>query len=430
MKKKVLMIAFHFPPAAMGSGHLRTLGFVRYLPALGWEPVVLSANPSAFPRTDLINYELIPDNCAVHRALALDARRHLGIRGKYPAFLAQPDRWVSWWPAAVWRGLRLIRRYRIDAIWSTYPIMTAHCIANTLSRLTKLPWVADFRDPVMSSVSAENRYSVPSQKRCEQRVLARATQVVFTTPGAMQTYAERYSQVFQEGRMTVVPNGYDEAAFSELSVLNCRRPRRLLRLLHSGVLYPDGRNPMPFFSALASLKAAGMVSAGDLGVVLRDSGSESLYAREIQRLGLDEMITLAPRIPHREALEEQVKADALLLFQGDRYDCQIPAKVYEYLRIGRPIFALVGERGDTAALLRETGGAELAPMDDMLAIAQRLSRFICALREGRAPTPDEKMIRKYSRSQSAALLADLLDKVVDKESTHLSPVQHERSNSA
>ena len=38
--KRVLMIAFHFPPVAMGSGHLRTLGFVRHLPALGWEPSV------------------------------------------------------------------------------------------------------------------------------------------------------------------------------------------------------------------------------------------------------------------------------------------------------------------------------------------------------------------------------------------------------
>ena len=36
MRNTVLMIAFHFPPAAMGSGHLRTLGFARYLPALGW----------------------------------------------------------------------------------------------------------------------------------------------------------------------------------------------------------------------------------------------------------------------------------------------------------------------------------------------------------------------------------------------------------
>ena len=190
--KRVLMIAFHFPPVAMGSGHLRTLGFVRSLPELGWEPTVLSANAAAFPRVDAENLKLIPTGCRVHRALALDVRRHLSIRGKYPGFLAQPDGWASWWPAAVWQGLRLIRRHQIKAIWSTYPIMTAHCIAHTLSRMTGLPWVADFRDPVTSSVEAGNSFSVASQKRCEARVLANAARTVFTTPGAMRAYAENY----------------------------------------------------------------------------------------------------------------------------------------------------------------------------------------------------------------------------------------------
>ena len=54
--KKVLMIAFHFPPVAMGSGHLRTLGFVRYLPDCGWEPTVLSVNARALPRVDAGKY--------------------------------------------------------------------------------------------------------------------------------------------------------------------------------------------------------------------------------------------------------------------------------------------------------------------------------------------------------------------------------------
>lgn len=43
MARAVLMIAFHFPPAAMSSGHLRTLGFARYLPKSGSTPGMLSA---------------------------------------------------------------------------------------------------------------------------------------------------------------------------------------------------------------------------------------------------------------------------------------------------------------------------------------------------------------------------------------------------
>lgn len=410
--KRVLMIAFHFPPVAMGSGHLRTLGFVRYLPELGWEPTVLSANAAAFPRVDAENLKLIPENCRVERVFALDVRRHLSIRGKYFGFLAQPDGWASWWPAAVVQGLRLIRRHQIDAIWSTYPIMTAHCIGHTLSRMTGLPWIADFRDPVASSVDAGNRFSVSSQNRWEKRVLAHAARTVFTTPGAMRSYSEHYPQASADRRLIVIPNGYDEAAFSDLPHLAHSQPRRPLRLVHSGILYPEGRNPLPFFTALANLKAAGTVTEDDAAFVLRASGSEPRYSEEIQRRGLDRMITLAPPFSNQEALHEQADADALLLFQGRQYDRQIPAKVYEYLRIGRPIFALASEGGDTAALLRDTGGAALVPLEDVAAIEKGLSEFIQALREQRAPVASAAVVQGYSRCQGAASLARMLDDVV------------------
>ena len=411
MKNHVLMIAFHFPPAAMGSGHLRVLGFVKHLPALGWESTVLSAHVRAYPRTDTANEMLIPQDCRVQRVFALDARRHLGFLGKYPAILAQPDRWISWWPAAVWQGLRLIHKYKIRVIWSTYPIMTAHCIANTLSRLTGLPWIADFRDPVTSSVSMENRFAASSQRRLEKRVLTRATHSVYTTSGAMHYYAERYPQIYREGYMTVIPNGYDEEAFPLNTDTRVHPVGRPLKLLHSGLLYPHGRTPVPFFMALARLKASGIIKADRCSVTLRASGSEAVYAVEIKRLGLEDMVMLTPPISHQQALVEQIDADALLLFQGDEYDRQIPAKLYEYLRIGRPIFALVGERGDTAALLRDSGGAEIVPLDDVDAIQVRLAQFISALREGRGPKANAAIVQRYSRREGAASLAGILDKV-------------------
>jgi glycosyltransferase involved in cell wall biosynthesis len=411
MGRAVLMIAFHFPPAAMGSGHLRTLGFARHLPEFGWDPIVLSARPLAYPRTAPIRAGVIPENCVVHRAMALDASRHLGIRGKYPGLLAQPDRWVSWWPAAVAQGLRLIRRHQVCAIWSTYPIMTAHCIARTLSQVAKVPWVADFRDPVTSSVEAENPFSVASQRRWEQRVLRDAKRTVFTTSGALHHYAERYPEAGCGGRLSVIGNGYDEAEFVDLPRVAPPLDGRPLMLLHSGLLYPEGRDPVPFFKALARLKASGLAAPALLKVVLRASGWETRYQQEIDSLGIADIVSLAPPVGNREALVEQAVADGLLLFQGSKFDRQIPAKVYEYLRIARPIFALVGPDGDTASVLRDTGGAAIAPSGDVAAIAQHLSDFVFALREGRAPRTHPEVVARYSRREGAASLAGLLDQV-------------------
>ena len=411
MGRSVLMVAFHFPPAAMGSGHLRTLGFARHLPEFGWNPIVLSAKASAYPRTAPIAADIVPQGCVIHRALAFDARRHFGINGKYPGFLAQPDRWASWWPAAVAQGLRQIRRHKVSAIWSTYPIMTAHCIARTLSDITKLPWIADFRDPVSSSVEAENPFSVASQQRWERRVLHSAAQAVFTTSGALRDYAERYPKAARGGRLSVIGNGYEEEAFIDLPANPPPLDGRPLMLLHSGLLYPEGRDPAPFFNALARLKAAGLAGPEQFKVVLRASGWEERYQREIDRLGIADIVILAPPVSNREALVEQAAADGLLLFQGSRFDRQIPAKVYEYLRIARPIFALVGSCGDTASVLRDTGGAVVAPSEDVAVIAQDLSEFVLALREERAPRVPPQLVARYSRREGAASLAGLLSRV-------------------
>jgi hypothetical protein len=82
MVKRVLMIAFHFPPLRGSSGIQRTLKFAQYLPALGWQPLVLSAHPRAYAnRGDDQMQEIAPD-AVVHRAFALDTARHLAWRNR------------------------------------------------------------------------------------------------------------------------------------------------------------------------------------------------------------------------------------------------------------------------------------------------------------------------------------------------------------
>lgn len=410
------MIAFHFPPAAMGSGHLRTLGFARHLPALGWKPVVLSASAIAYPRIDPTGLAMVPLGCCVHRAFALDTRRHLSIGGRYPSFLAVPDRWATWRLAAIRYGLRLVRNMHVDAIWSTYPVMTAHAIANTLSKRTGLPWVADFRDPVATSVSAINARARRAQQELERQVVRYAARTVLTTPGAMHDYAERYPEAARENRLAVIPNGYEESAFDGPTPhMVGRRASAALRLVHGGILYTDGRNPIPFLAALAHLKSTGFIGANSIQVVLRASGFEAIYQQHIARLGLAEIVTLAPQISNREALKEQADADGLLLFQGEHFNHQIPAKVYDYLRVGRPIFALVDERGDTAELLRRTGGAVLTPPEDVEAIQDGLIEFIRVLRSGNALKQDARVVRGLSRAEGAQRLARLLDTVLKEQ---------------
>jgi hypothetical protein len=80
--KRVLMIAYHFPPLAGSSGIQRSLRFVQQLPQFGWQPLVLTAHERAYEHVSDDLLEQIPSGTVVRRAFALDAARHLGWRGR------------------------------------------------------------------------------------------------------------------------------------------------------------------------------------------------------------------------------------------------------------------------------------------------------------------------------------------------------------
>lgn len=415
LANKVLIIAYHFPPSAEVSGALRTLAMTRYLRDMGVEPIVLVPDVRAYPSVDQATLRMIPEGCEVVRTFAFDARRHFGFRGRYPLWLAQPDRWSSWWLWGVPKGMQLIEQHKPRAIWSTYPISTAHLIAASLHRRTGIPWIADFRDPVRPPVGQERLLTARVRARVDRHIVATASACVFVTQGARELYEQRYGQ-HSHGPFEVIPNGFDEEAFDSLDAraVADRRSERPLVFVHSGVLYPKGRNPEPFFKALATLFGQGALARDALRVVLRASGSESHYQKLVSRYGLERVVSLAPAVSREQALVEQSEADALLLFQGSEFNSQVPAKVYEYFRVGRPIFALVDEAGDTARLVHDEHVGETADINDPELIARRLVEFIGGLKVKRYQPLAGDALSKYSRKEGACQLLRLIDRVAPR----------------
>lgn len=413
MVRKVLMIAHHFPPARGSSGIQRTLKFARYLGEHDWQPLVLSSHPRAHLQTGDDQMADIPESVPVKRAFALDSSRHLAIRGRYPGIVALPDRWSSWWLGAVPAGLALIRRHRPDAIWSTYPIATAHLIGLTLAKLTGLPWVADFRD----SMTEEHYPADPQVRRVfrwiEARAVMRAKRCVFTTPGTVAMYAGRYPAQPTD-RWCCIPNGYDEENFlgAASRAAPPDKPRERLELLHAGILYPSERDPRPFFAAVAQLKAEGTVSARTLRVSLRATGHDAVYRPMIDAAGIADIVELQPGIPYEAALAEMLSADGLLLFQAANCNHQIPAKLYEYLRARRPVLALTDPVGDTAKSLAGAGIDSIVRLDNQEDIYRGLQRFISQIRSGSAPVASDAVVASHSRQSRTSLLAALLNDAV------------------
>ncbi len=406
--KRVLMIAYHFPPLAGSSGIQRTLRFVQHLPAFGWEALVLTTHPRAYERTSSDLEAQVPAGTVVCRAFALDTARHLAFRGRYPGVLARPDRWLTWKFDAIRQGLRMIRRYRPDAIWSTYPIATAHLIGSALHGKSGLPWVADFRDPMAQVGYPPDPQTWNSFKRIEEDAAREASRWVFTTPGAARAYRERYPDA--AGRMSVIENGYDEESFSGRAAISGRgNDGRPILLLHSGIVYPQERNPEHLFAALRQLRQAARLSPADLRIRFRAAVHDDFLRASAAAHGVAEFIEICPPIAYRDALAEMLGAQALLVLQDAGCNDQIPAKLYEYLRAGLPVLGLTDPAGDTAWVMRQAGLSAIARLEDAGAIAAVLVEFVGDVRAGRAARPAEAAVAAASRRGRAESLAALLD---------------------
>ncbi len=415
MTRRILIVAFHYPPVRGSSGIQRTLKFSAYLREYGWEPMVLTVDPRAYEQLGEDQMKEIPQGMVVERAFALNTARHLTVGGRYLGWMAQPDRWVSWWPAGVWRGLQVIRRYKPVAIMSTYPISTAHLIGLSLARRSGLPWVADCRDSMTEPGYPVDPLTWRTNRRLERAVVQHARKVVFTTGGTLQMYAERYPEV-EASRWAVIENGFDEENFQEAERgfgVQSLGVAGQVTLIHSGVLYPQERDPRPFFSALRALKQSGDIGAANLKVVLRATGNDAMYSGMLEEYGIGDLVVLAPPISYREALQEMLCADGLLLFQAAMCNHQIPAKLYEYLRAGRPIVALTDPLGNTADSLRSAGVGDILNIADEVDIAQGLRSLLPALHLGQLHGVPRAVADLHSRKSRTAELARLLDGLTD-----------------
>lgn len=411
-KKRSLMIAFQFPPFLGSSGIHRTLSFCRHLPEHGWEPMVLAPSIKAYPRTSDDLVKEVPKELIVHRSGALDACRHLAIRGRYLRWTALPDQWSTWWLSAVPHGLRMIKEHQPTVIWSTYPTATAHMIALTLHRRTGIPWIADFRDPMVYEAFPTDPLARRMRGWLEQRVMKYCSRAVFVSPGSAELYRSRYPDL-PDSKFALIPNGYNEERFADLIVeeRGSSKHNEPIVLVHSGLLEPSDRDPTAFFDALAHLHSDDVLQGGVLKVILRGSGSEDIYDKQIKERGISNIVTLEPRIDHGEALIEMMSADGLLIFQGTDCNRQIPGKIYEYIRSKKPLLALTDLVGDTAALLRSIGIDSIASIDRQDEIAKRLITFLKLVEHNQAPIADDEIIARYSRQQQTGELASLFDSV-------------------
>lgn len=448
MKRKILLISYHYPPS-MAVGGLRLANFARYLPDHGWQPYVLTIRDRYLVQLDhqrLLGLAQVPvfktSKLPTVSDIYMTAKARLTGLAKKPAgdaaaqavsavsdksgrlgwesapqklkryifslLISLPDGERNWIVPAVWHAMRIIKRERVACILTSCPPYSVHLIGLILKLLTGVRWVADFRDPWITGSCKQLYYtsllSMAIESRLEHLVLRKADSVLVNTAILTDLFRQAHPDL-DYCKFAHLPNGFNPDLFAKYRGLE---KFERFTITYTGSLY-FGRSPEPLFESLSRLIGDGLVRPDRIRLKLvGDCSDIDGYAtdRLIAKYGLADVVEVSPPVSHGRAMELIARSHIALLLAPSQ-PLQIPAKVFDYIGIGTPILALAGE-GATADMIRSTGFGQVYSPRDIQGISGFVGRAF-SQSPGVASAQNHDTLRKFDIRRIVEELAGRLN---------------------
>lgn len=420
--KKVLIVAHSFPPAG-GPGVQRTSKFVKYLRGFGWEPVVLTRDDKGLVLRDESLIKDIPENVKVIRLKAWDFTSLNGIWSLPGKFVSRklliPDSERLWQVFGNKKAAEVIEEENIDLLYTTSLPYSSHLMGLYLKKLyPNLPWVADFRDEWTNNpYILDNPYNpvrMSIERKMEKKVLRTADCLITNTPVMHRNFINNNPALPLAEKFFTISNGFDEDDFN--SIQAAQPDDEHFTITYTGALY-GRRKPDTFLDALGQLAAEGTVKRDKVYVKLIGNYKVQQLEQLLEKYKVSDMVHIMPYMKHDECVRNMMSSDCLLLIEGAGPGAEafFTGKVFEYLAAGRPILAVIPEKGAAAQVIRETRTGLISDCTDVEATKKNLLKLYNSWLEGRNPTdPDRDQIAKYSRKTLTSELVKVFSKAMEK----------------
>jgi len=301
-------------------------------------------------------------------------------------------------PSAL-RLIRLARREDADLVTSVSNPFHLQLLGFLVSSALGLPWVAEFRDPMVASPDRDPEALVTKAARVVEWLTARTATRVLWGDGIQITddYFERRYGV--GGKATKLPfHGYDPATFEGADA----REYSAFTVTYAGSFYEGWIEPYRFLEGLrAHVERDG---SEDLRVQFYGDWNDR-YQEAVERGGLAGVVSHHEFVPHEEIVPVLKGSDLLLYVGGDDPDnrLNVPSKIWDYVGARAPILAVVDPSFRVAELVAEYDLGLVVDPDDTDGIAEALA----TVRSGEYEYDPDPAAFQFTRERKFERLAEI-----------------------
>jgi len=428
-----LIVSYYFPPVN-SIASLRIYQFAYWLPYYNWIPTILTAE-NIFDNPCDLTYNI--DSSKIIRISGHDPigkikkviKKTLTTLGyynpephkKYTDYKSKtefikkinpitnvrcPDIAMWWQKKAIKAGLNHISNKRPDIIFSSCGPPSSHIVASKLSKLSKIPWVADYRDLwSWNHMQKRNKTIQFCEEKYERYIVKDA--VYFTT--VSQDLSDQLACFFNTaGRVSVIHNGYDPEIYQSLIPAKSNK----FTISYTGNLYPH-QDPHPFIASIKKLKEKATLSSNSFEARFYGINLNNIE-QLAERYGVSDIVKCKGYIPYNETIQNQVDSDILLLFgwQNKNQKGILTGKLFEYLGAKRPILCIGPGNDEIETILHETNAGHYCRNEQET--FDTLNDWINQwMRTGTVSFhPDDNCVADFSRKRLTRKLAKVFNTVL------------------
>ncbi len=427
--KRVLIISYYFPPLG-GAGVQRVLKFVRYLPQVGWEPLILTVKNIQYPAYDASLLEEIPKEATIYRSGSFDPLRVSYIlrklfRGgrnysdrpveksdfisKLSKVIFIPDNKIGWLFYAVINGLKIAKKNKVDLIFSSSPPPTAHLVGLLLKKFLKIPLVVDFRDSWETSLEEK----APSllhrwlKRKIERKIFKNADSIIIVNEQIREVFQNKYLDLKD---ISIITNGYDEEDFTNFKEVK----QDQFTIVYLGT-FNRINDPVPFLQALSELSQEITEFKNQVQFVQIGMALDFDLPELIEKYDLGSIVELKGYLAHKESLKYLASASILLLITTDSAGAETlsTGKIFEYFRARKPILGILPPSGVAASLIKEINAGVIVSPKNISGIKQILKDYFrkwvnCELKV----ELDQEKLKQFERKNLTIRLAENFNRLL------------------